>query len=216
MDARDTTARDVILGRVRSALRTARIPAEPEPPPLPVASLELAGAAQWRERFVAELCALGVAVHEERNAEEVRARVRQLVAGRRVLAWPARALPYEIGSALFENGAIDGRAPRADQAACDVGVTGVDAAIAETGTIALVSSSDHPRTASLLPPVHVAVVRADQIVPTLSKCFERLGAAIPGASAVNFVTGPSRTADIELQLTLGVHGPGELIVVIGP
>jgi len=214
-DAVDGAARAGILGRVRAALRTARLPDEPEPPPTE-SSLERASPQEWRARFVAELRAIGVTVHEEGSAGAVRTRVGALLAGRSVLAWPARALPYELGAALASHPPLDGSAGRAGQAACEIGLTGVDAAIAETGTLALVSSRDHPRTASLLPPVHVAVVASGQIVPTLARGFERLGPAIPRASAVNLITGPSRTADIELELTLGVHGPRELVVVVGP
>jgi L-lactate dehydrogenase complex protein LldG len=214
-------ARTEVLARVRAALLTGRIAVEPPPPPLDHA-FERADRGEWRARFVAELRLLNVVVHEERDAAAVRARVASLVEGKSVLAWPARALPYELGATLAEVAArratplVDGAAPRDAQAACEVGVTGVDAAIAETGTLALVSSADHPRTASLLPPVHVAVVRDEQLVPSLRAAFRRLGSAIPAASAVNLVTGPSRTADVELQLTLGVHGPGEVVVVLGP
>jgi L-lactate dehydrogenase complex protein LldG len=215
MGAPETTARDEILGRVRRALATARLSAEPEPPARR-SSLERASPSEWRARFVAELRSLGVAVHEEPTVEALRARVHELLRGKRVLSWPARALPCDLGPALADLAPLDGSAPLSDQAACEIGLTGADAAIAETGTLALVSSADHPRTASLLPPTHVAVVREADFVPTLARCFERLAPAIPAASAVNFITGPSRTADIELQLTLGVHGPGELIVVLGP
>jgi L-lactate dehydrogenase complex protein LldG len=214
VEARDAaaapaSARDEILARVRAALSTARLPSAPEPPPI-ASSLERATPAEQRARFVAELKALNVVVHEEATPAALRARVAQIVGRRSVLAWPRSALPYELEPESLGTPSDSRPEER------DVGLTGVDLAIAETGTLALVSSSDHPRTASLLPPVHVAVVRADQIVPTLGAAFARLGPAIPAASAINFVTGPSRTADIELQLTLGVHGPGELVVVLGP
>ncbi len=209
------TARDEILGRVSAALRTARIPDEPLPPAVE-SSLEAAPPEQWRARFIAELHALNVAVHEELSAESVRARVTALLAGRSTLAWPDAALPYDLARALAAGPRVALTASRAAQALAEVGVTGVDAAIAETGTLALVSSADHPRTASLLPPVHLAIVRTADLVPTLRTCFARLRDRIPSASAINFITGPSRTADIELQLTLGVHGPGELLVVLGP
>ena len=75
------------------------------------------------------------------------------------------------------------------------------------------------RSLSLLPPVHIAVAQANHIVPTLADYLLLLQSA--GAdlqhhltSCVSFITGPSRTGDIELTLTIGVHGPGELHVVI--
>jgi len=211
-------AREEILGRVRAALRTARLPARPASlSPIP-SSLEAAPPETWRARFVAELRALEVAVHEEATPEAVRARVRTLVAGRRVRSWASAALPYDLGATLAEASAslLDGAAERGALAAAEVGVTGVDAAIAETGSLALIAAPDRPRTASLLPPKHVAVVRRADLVPNLRSALARLRSAIPAASALHLVTGPSRSADIELQLTLGVHGPGELVVVLGP
>ena len=207
-------AREEILGRVRAALRTGRIPREPGPPP-PAFSLEAATPDAWRDRFVEELKALSVTVHVEESEASVRARVRSLVEGRRVHAWSRAALPYRIGDDL-PGEALAGAAERRAIAGADVGLTGVDAAIAETGSLVLVSSEDHPRSASLVPPHHVAVVRRGEIVPTMGAALAKLAASIPAASAINVVTGPSRTADIELQLTLGVHGPGALVVVVGP
>jgi L-lactate dehydrogenase complex protein LldF len=93
-----------------------------------------------------------------------------------------------------------------------VGLTGCACAIAETGTLVLPAGDSQPLTTSLLPEVHVAIVHASQIVKTLEE-----GLRIPNvrrSSATVLVTGPSRTADIEMTLTIGVHGPKELIVYI--
>jgi L-lactate dehydrogenase complex protein LldG len=211
-------AREEILARVRASLRTARLPERPAAlPPIP-SSLEAAAPEAWRARFVLELRALNVVVHEEATAEAVRARVRTHVEGRRVRSWARASLPYECGATLTEAAALvlDGAAERAALAAAEVGVTGVDAAIAETGSLVLIATPGQPRTASLLPPKHVALVKGADLVPNLRVALARVRGAIPSASAIHLVTGPSRSADIELQLTLGVHGPGELVVVLGP
>jgi L-lactate dehydrogenase complex protein LldG len=84
-------------------------------------------------------------------------------------------------------------------------------ALADTGSVVLLSS-DEPRSRSLLPWRHVTVVRTATIVAGLEELFERLGADLP--SAVTIVTGPSRSADIEQRLAVGVHGPGEVHVVL--
>ena len=84
-------------------------------------------------------------------------------------------------------------------------------ALADTGSVVLLSS-DEPRARSLLPFVHVTVVREDRILPDLEALFEALGPELP--SSVAIVTGPSRSADIEQKLAVGVHGPGEVHVVI--
>jgi L-lactate dehydrogenase complex protein LldG len=95
----------------------------------------------------------------------------------------------------------------------DVGITTVQAAIAETGTLVLDSTQERHRLVSLVPPVHIAIVDASKIYETLGEvlAFIHKNEISP---AVTFITGPSRTADIELTLTVGVHGPQELYVII--
>ena len=98
-----------------------------------------------------------------------------------------------------------------------VGVSGVDYALADTGTLVLLAGKGQARSISLLPPVHIALVKSDQIVSGLDDLFtllrfEREDKQL--TSAVTFITGPSRTADIELRLVIGVHGPQELHVVV--
>jgi L-lactate dehydrogenase complex protein LldG len=95
-------------------------------------------------------------------------------------------------------------------------VTGCDGAIAETGSLVLLSGEGKPRAASLLPPVHLAVVQRKDLRFGMGEFFTERAAEMAGAACCTFITGPSRTADIELTLTLGVHGPGEVIVVMGP
>jgi L-lactate dehydrogenase complex protein LldG len=96
---------------------------------------------------------------------------------------------------------------------CDVGITSCDCAIAETGTLMVLSRPGQERAASLLPPMHIAVVERPQIVPDLIDAFAMIGAEqLP--SNVTFITGPSKTGDIELQLTTGVHGPGKWRVIV--
>jgi L-lactate dehydrogenase complex protein LldG len=97
--------------------------------------------------------------------------------------------------------------------ACDVGITSCDSAIAETGTLMVLSRPGQERAASLMPPMHIAIVERGQIVPDLIDAFAMIGAEqLP--SNVTFITGPSKTGDIELQLTTGVHGPGKWRVIV--
>ena len=92
------------------------------------------------------------------------------------------------------------------------GLTGALVGIAETGTLVLPGGAGRPLTASLLPEIHFAVLRQEFIVGTLAEAL-RLP-AIRKSSAVVLTTGPSRTADIEMTLTIGVHGPREVRVFI--
>jgi len=97
----------------------------------------------------------------------------------------------------------------------DVGMTMAQAAIAETGTLVLAAERERHRLVSLLPPVHIAIVYSRDIVDTIGDALTQLRGDATGMSrAITFITGPSRTADIELTLTVGVHGPKELHVIV--
>jgi len=102
----------------------------------------------------------------------------------------------------------------------DIGITEVDYTIADTGTLVLLTDKNQPRSVSLLPPIHVAIVRPANLVRNIKDLFIILKSRLQNSeditSCMTFITGPSRTADIELSLTLGVHGPKELYVVILP
>jgi L-lactate dehydrogenase complex protein LldG len=95
-----------------------------------------------------------------------------------------------------------------------VGITGAFAGIAGSGTIAVVSGPGRPRLASLLVPVHVAVLRADCLYPSLAALLAAHANVVEEGSNLVLITGPSRTADIEMTLTRGVHGPGEIHVIL--
>lgn len=86
--------------------------------------------------------------------------------------------------------------------------------LADTGSVVLAAAPDEPRARSLLPAVHVSLLREDRILAGLPELFGAVGHALPSALAI--VTGPSRSADIEQMLTVGVHGPGEVHVVLLP
>jgi len=97
--------------------------------------------------------------------------------------------------------------------AADVGISGVDHLIGETGTLAVLTRPGEPRSASLLPPVHIAIAERSQLLPDLFDLFALLPRGeMP--SCLTLITGPSKTGDIELRLVTGVHGPGEVHVII--
>jgi L-lactate dehydrogenase complex protein LldG len=100
-----------------------------------------------------------------------------------------------------------------------VGITGVFCAVAETGTLVVLSGAGTPASVSLLPETHVAIVPASRIVSGMEEAFERIRAECGELPrAVNFISGPSRTGDIEQTLVLGAHGPYRvhIVVVSGP
>jgi L-lactate dehydrogenase complex protein LldG len=93
-------------------------------------------------------------------------------------------------------------------ALCDLGITEADYLLPETGTLVLRSSAVKPRGVSLLPRVHLAIVRPEMLRADMHQVF----AEAKDHHYLVFITGPSRTADIELTVTLGVHGPKNLYV----
>lgn len=99
-----------------------------------------------------------------------------------------------------------------------IGLTGADAGLAATGSLVLQSGPGRPRSASLLPPVHIAVLAASQIRPDLESWLSEQSRAGLGNSRhhsnIVFITGPSRTADIAMELVMGMHGPRELHVIL--
>ncbi len=103
--------------------------------------------------------------------------------------------------------------------AAEVGITGVEFVLAESGSLVLTSRTEGAQLASLAPPVHIALYRRNQALASLEEVLERLpvpldpAAPMPGRSVV-FVTGPSRTADIEQILIRGVHGPKEVHAIL--
>lgn len=124
------------------------------------------------------------------------------------VAWPSLAALDWAAAGL----SVDGRGARdADL----VGITGCFCAVAETGTLMVCSSPDTPATVSLLPETHIAVVRASRILPYMEDAWalarKELG-TLP--RAVNFISGPSRTGDIEQTIVLGAHGPYRVHLVI--
>jgi len=109
--------------------------------------------------------------------------------------------------------AVEARAARESDL---VGITGCFCAIAETGTLMLLSGPDTPPGASLLPETHIAIVNSNRIVRGMEDAWELLRAERPLAlpRAVSFISGPSRTADIEQTVTLGAHGPYRVHIIL--
>jgi L-lactate dehydrogenase complex protein LldG len=124
------------------------------------------------------------------------------------VCWPALASLDWSGAGL----AVAARTARGDDL---IGITGAYCGIAETGTLALLSGPDTPGSVSLLPETHIAVLACERVVAAMEDVWALLRAehgAMP--RAVNFVSGPSRTADIEQTVTLGAHGPSRVHIVL--
>jgi L-lactate utilization protein LutC len=102
----------------------------------------------------------------------------------------------------------------------DIGVSGIEALVGETGTLVAAASPTEPRSLSLLPPVHIAIAEQSQVLSDLFDLFQSFASATAGRpgrtlpSCLSLITGPSKTGDIELRLVTGVHGPGEVHVIV--
>jgi L-lactate dehydrogenase complex protein LldG len=181
------------------------------------------------ERFKAELESVGgrcAIVHSRTEVEAVlRAELAHWGAKRLVSwsksqfgEWDLRWLWAETACTAWDGG--EGKAEAASsfrRAAldADVGITSVDFAIANTGTMVVSASPERPRSVSLLPTMHLALVQSTQLVERMGLVFGAYTARKGGPpSAVHFITGPSRTSDIENDLTIGVHGPAAVSAIV--
>jgi L-lactate dehydrogenase complex protein LldG len=188
-------------------------------------------AADLMPRFVAELTTLGGVVHEATSPDaHTIARLVETIAAeslvKRALMWDDRWLPvpglaavlqaggFTIDRQLADDLASDAR--RAELATATIGITSAEAALSDTGSLVLVSGPGRGRLASLLPPVHIAIVERARMLRSLpDMLLDRPELATAGSNLV-CITGPSRTADIEHTLSRGVHGPKEVHVILLP
>ena len=134
---------------------------------------------------------------------------------RKACMWDTPFLTNQgIASLLSEYGVevIPLQSEKSQLAQCDLGITEVDYAISYTGTLCLLSSPIKPRTTSLLPRVHLAIVRPENLRSDLHQVLDEA----KNSEYFVFITGPSRTADIELTVALGVHGPQRLYAWVIP
>ena len=130
---------------------------------------------------------------------------------RKATVWETSLLKkLDIADCLHSLGVelISPHASKNEMALCDLGITEADFLLPETGTLVLRSSAEKPRAVSLLPRNHLAIVRPEMVRGDMHQVF----AEAKDSHYLVFITGPSRTADIELTVTLGVHGPKDLYV----
>jgi L-lactate dehydrogenase complex protein LldG len=218
-------AREQILGALRRGLRRGPLDAGAAASlearldkhargPIPARAAALDRAAQ-RDLFAAMAVEVDATVARVAAPADIPAAVADYLAGENL---PARLVmapdPALDAIPWHERPLIEIRRGRAE-AGDAVSLTPCFAAIAETGTLMLVSGPQTPTTLNFLPDTHIAVVHAGQVVATYEDGLDRLRAAGTGLPrTVNFVTGPSRTADIEQRLQLGAHGPRRLHIIL--
>jgi L-lactate utilization protein LutC len=208
-------SRDAILNKVRTALGRNSGQGIAEPPQVRLRVDEV----DTETRIASLLRAVEALAGKSRRAAttaDARAYVGAVLVGKTAVASNAPFL-RECGIvelAGVQSGFTDAAALRALCATADVGITSADYALADTGTLVMLASPAEARLISLLPPMHIAVVPKDRVLSGLDELLTILPRPAEQTSSMVLITGPSRTADIEQILVRGVHGPGEIHVVV--
>ena len=181
--------------------------------------------------FKLELETLSGQVYQPRDIEEVVPIILEILqdhSADQIISWTA-ALPQApwLHAALSEAGvdlkpvqlshdAAERKVQLAAIEAVKVGLTGAQGGLADSGAVALVSGARQSRLASLLPPVHIALLATDRLYPSLPAFLAANPTVTGDGSNLVLIAGPSRSGDIELTLSMGVHGPGEVHVILIP
>ncbi len=215
-----------LLARLKGALETPQAPGAHEShdaaPPVPVASI--AQRAELVSTFARELEAVSGRFLGSLTAEQAASRVAAVArdhAAKSVAIGEGVVTRMSLFSAALEatgctlmkprgidKGHENDRAAMIEQfAACDIGIAEAHYAIASTGTFAVMTAEARPNSLTLLPPISVIIVNIDRVVPNLATAIAGFGAGTIAGNRVSFITGPSRTADIEKRIVMGVHGP---------
>jgi L-lactate dehydrogenase complex protein LldG len=218
--ARVMDARERILARIRERQGKPPVPRAEERAavldhigahprsPAPRDALDVIARFSERARLLASTCE--EVAHDALVPDAVARYLKAAGVPARIVCWPALAGLDWPGAGVD----MEARGARADDL---VGVTSACCAIAETGTLVTLSGPETPTSVSVLPETHVAVIRRDRVVRTMEDAWDliREGGSLP--RAVSFISGPSRTADIEQTVTLGAHGPYRVhIIIAGP
>jgi L-lactate dehydrogenase complex protein LldG len=214
-EAAKMSSREQILARLRS--RQVPFPGVNPPqtyqPMTPLAEDE----AGLLSRFISEAQALSAVIHQPSGeAQAIQLILDISGTDETVLAWEWSTIPLPGLAEALEAAHISVATSR--DPAVRVGISGAGAALAATGSLVLSSGKGQFRTTSLLPPIHIAVITRKQIVSNLEEWIQGQRAvglpAFQQASNTIIISGPSRTADIAMELFLGMHGPGELHILI--
>ncbi|MBM3727095.1 MAG: lactate utilization protein [Acidobacteria bacterium] len=210
-------ARDTILGRIRTNLKKG--PGLTGPPPAVRIAPPRVAPEAYVASFKERLEALAGRVHHVAQPEEALAIVQGIIGDKSTVASNAPILARcgitRLGN--VQSGFTDAASLKEASAQAEYGITSADFALAETGTLVMLSSHEEARMASLVPVRHIAVVETARLLSGLDELLGRLERPNDQTASMVLITGPSRSADIEQILVRGVHGPGEVTVIfVGP
>ena len=217
------SARNEILGRLKAAPKT-KIPIRPVLPPLKEVSLgqeELVN--QFAEMFTAETGIVYRAKNNDHALEKLTEIAKQeglksvmVSTDNVVTAFDLPAWGNRIGVKVMSLKDFKGRDDFKDAVfdRVNAGITGVDFAVAESGTLGLIHDKDQARLTSLAPILHIAIVPVERVFPVYEQVIERVFKKDKFPSQFVFITGPSMTGDIQGHLFKGMHGPRRVIVIL--
>ncbi len=215
----------MFLAAVRTATAASSLPPAPNAAPVDAAVDDLVAT------FAARLAAVDGVVHRPQRREEIASLVVDIAltsGASRFVAWDRDQLPMpEVLDAVLAAGLtpVHGEVPvdpderlarLAELGTADVGITGALAGFAVSGSIVLTAGPGRPRFASLIPDVHIALLPMSALTTQASAWLAVNSAEVAATANLVFITGPSRTGDIEMKLNLGVHGPRTIHVVLVP
>lgn len=226
-----SASRDAILNK----LRATRNPF-PDAPPSPAAYLPVANVADFsRDGLIQQFSTIlegllgkAIVVDDDKGACQAILGIIRDYQADHALTWDFAHIPVQgLEDALREAGIRTTQPTTHDETRPEViasirdagiGISGADAAIAATGTLVVSTAPGRGRIPTVLPPVHIAVINADQLLPRLEDWLkmpaQQSRATMRNSQNICFITGPSRTGDIEMVMVMGVHGPGKVFVVI--
>ncbi len=225
------TTREETLTRIRQSLQTGVLPAATGNVDRTAEAIEIDRAALIAS-FVREAQTGGTEVFQPATSDEVAETLTDLLrqTGQQAIMWPDEELPIPNIREILSQAGVTRHVPDLPTAAAlrrqtwqnlegiRVGITGALAGVADTGSIVVQSGRHRSRAASLLPETHIALLSSDRLYPTMAAFFAAHSRQelTTDSSNVVFITGPSRTADIEMIIARGVHGPRRLCVVLLP
>jgi L-lactate dehydrogenase complex protein LldG len=204
-----------MLRDIRTAL--GRQPGQPIPTPPPVRIVVPdVPVSQRIDSMLERVAALAGKTLRSKSTGEAREYVASVIQGKTAVTSNA---PFLQACGITDlpgvrSGITDREELRALCASSNYGISSADFGLSDTGSLVMISSREEARLVSLLPPAHIAIVPASKLLTGLDELYTILPKPADHSSSMVFITGPSRTADIEQILVRGVHGPGELHVVI--
>jgi L-lactate dehydrogenase complex protein LldG len=207
--------RDTILRDVRAAL--GRRPGQALPPPPPVRLvIPDVPVSQRIDSMLERVAALAGKTLHARTRAEAREYVASVIQDKTAVASNA---PFLLECGITElpgvrSGITDREELRGLCANCNYGISSADFGLSDTGSLVMISSPEEARMVSLLPPAHIAIVPSYKLLTGLDELYSLVPKPADRTSSMVLITGPSRTADIEQILVRGVHGPGEIHVVV--